>query len=80
MTIAAPVASLALAKTSPDGTTLVAGQDFSYRLEVSSLLGGSDAKGVTVTDTLPAGLLPTGAVASQGSWHHLRTNRQLRSR
>ena len=65
--ITEPQAALALHKTAVDGATLVAGGPFSYRLDVESLLGGSDARGVVVTDSLPAGLVPTGAVASQGN-------------
>ena len=58
----------------------MAGQDFTYRLEVQSLPGGSDAQGVTVTDILPAGLTPTGAVASQGSCTITGQDCELRAR
>lgn len=74
--IIAPVADLIVDKaavTSP----LVAGETFTYEIEVTAglldfaaeppvLRWSSDAQDVEVTDTLPAGLVPTGVTSTQG--------------
>jgi uncharacterized repeat protein (TIGR01451 family) len=46
---------------------LVAGTPFSYTLTVTDEIGPSDAQGVIVTDTVPAGLTATQALPTQGT-------------
>jgi uncharacterized repeat protein (TIGR01451 family) len=63
--IPAPEADLSIAKSdSPD--PVFAGRELTYSLTVSNA-GPDDATGVTVTDTLPAGVAFNSASASQGS-------------
>ncbi len=64
-TTVSPVADLSIVKSdSPDPVS--AGSDFTYTLAVANA-GPSSASGVTVTDSLPAGLTYLGATPSQGS-------------
>jgi uncharacterized repeat protein (TIGR01451 family) len=62
--IAVPSSDLSLVKTGP--ATATVGQPFSYSLAIKSN-GPSAANGVTVTDTLPAGLTFGSATPSTGS-------------
>ncbi|MET0736084.1 MAG: hypothetical protein ABWY55_10650 [Microbacterium sp.] len=80
ITVTEPVATLTIDKTVQGGSDvdgdgdidLVPGTTFSYQVNVENVFdpsrtGASDAPDVIVTDTLPAGLVPTSASSTQGT-------------
>ncbi|NYJ01717.1 putative repeat protein (TIGR01451 family)/fimbrial isopeptide formation D2 family protein/LPXTG-motif cell wall-anchored protein [Nocardioides thalensis] len=64
VTVADPVADVRLVKDAP--ATATAGGTITYDLTATNH-GPSPATGVTVTDTVPAGITPTSATASRGT-------------
>ena len=73
-----PAADLSLTKSdAPD--PVLAGQLLTYTLTVAQR-GPSSATGVTVTDTLPAGVTFDSATSSQGSCSRVQRHRHLRAR
>jgi uncharacterized repeat protein (TIGR01451 family) len=64
-TLVSPQADLAIVK-SASPNPVIAGNSLSYTLTASDL-GPSDATGVTMTDTLPAGVTYASATSSQGA-------------
>lgn len=60
-------ADLAVSKTA-SSTSINSGSSFSYTVTLTNN-GGSDASGVTLSDSLPAGVTHVSAVASHGSYN-----------
>ena len=69
-----PVPQLAVSQTSYTASTLAAGSPVTYTVATSSS-GAAENQPVTVTETLPAGVLPVGASGPGGCAAHRAASR-----